>query len=156
MRFPLEVVASVREVWPAERPLSARISASDWMTDGSGFTPAEAVVVSRELGRLGVDVIDVSSAGNVADSPVEYGRMYQVPFADRIRHETGLPVMAVGGILDLDHANTVLGAGRADLAVLARAHLADPYLGLHEAARYQVEVPWPPQYQMGRPLARRR
>jgi anthraniloyl-CoA monooxygenase len=156
MRYPLEVVAAARAAWPAERPLSVRISATDWMPDGSGFTPADAVILSRELQALGVDVIDVSSAGNVSDSPVEFGRMYQTPFADRIRHEVGIPVMAVGGILDLDHANTVLAAGRADLAVLARAHLADPYLALHEAARYGVEVDWPPQYAMGRRLALRR
>ncbi len=134
--------------------MSVRISATDWFADGRGFTLDDAVALSRELKALGVDVVDVSSAGNVPDSPVEYGRMYQVPFADRIRHEAGVPVMAVGGILDADHANTLLGAGRADLVALARAHLADPYLGLHEAARYGVDAPWPGQYQMGRGLAR--
>ena len=152
MRFPLEVVAAARAAWPAHLPLSARVSASDWFADGRGFTLDEAVAVARELRGLGVDVVGVSSAGNVPDSPVEYGRMFQAPFADRIRHEAGVAVMAVGGILDADHANTLLGAGRADLTALARAHLADPYLSLHEAARYGVDAPWPGQYRMGRAL----
>jgi anthraniloyl-CoA monooxygenase len=154
MRFPLEVTAAVRASWPTQLPMSVRISASDWFADGRGFTLDDAVALSLELKALGVDVVGVSSAGNVPDSPVEYGRMYQAPFADRIRHEAGVAVMAVGGILDADHVNTLLGAGRADLAALARAHLADPYLGLHEAARYGVDAPWPGQYQMGRGLAR--
>ena len=89
------------------------------------------------------------------DSPVEHGRMYQATFAERIRHEAGIATMAVGGILDLDHANTVLAAGRADLCAIARAHLADPFLTLHEAARYGVDLPWPGQYLAGKPLARR-
>ncbi len=153
MRYPLEVAAAVRAGWPSHLPMSARLSATDWFPDGRGFTLDEAVVVARELSAAGVDVVDVSSAGNVADSPVEYGRMYQAPFADRIRHEAGVPVMAVGGVLDADHANTLLAAGRADLAVLGRAHLADPYLTLHEAARYGIDAPWPGQYRMGRALA---
>jgi anthraniloyl-CoA monooxygenase len=151
MRFPLEVVAAVREVWPL--PLSVRISATDWLPDG--FTVDEAVVLARELSNLGVDVIDVSSAGNVPDSPVEYGRMYQAQFADKIRHEAHVKVMAVGGIFDLDHANTLLAAGRADLVALARAHLADPYLTLHEAVRYGLEPEWPDPYRMAAPVASR-
>lgn len=155
MRYPLEVVRAVRATWPGHLPLSARISATDWFADARGFTPDEAVALARELADAGVDVVDVSSAGNVPDSPVEFGRMYQAPFAERIRHEVGVPTMAVGGILDLDHANTVLAAGRADLVALARAHLADPYLTLHEAARYGVDRPWPPQYELGKRLAQR-
>ncbi len=146
MRYPLEVFAAVRAVWPQHLPMSVRISASDWMPDGSGFTPDEAVAVARELKRLGCDLIDVSSGGNSPASKPDYGRMYQVPFAEKVRYEAGMPVMAVGAILDADHANTVLAAGRADLAVLARPHLADPYLTLHAAARYGVDVVWPPQY----------
>jgi len=156
MRFPLEVTAAVRAAWPAHLPLSARISATDWFADGRGFGLDDAVVLARELKAVGVDVVDVSSAGNVPDSPVEYGRMYQAPFAARIRQEAGVPVMAVGGILDADHANTLLGAGRADLAALGRAHLADPHLALREAARYGIDAPWAGQYQMGRGLARPR
>ncbi|HET9768182.1 MAG TPA: FAD-dependent monooxygenase, partial [Thermoanaerobaculia bacterium] len=131
MRWPLSVFAAVRDAWPAQRPISVRLTASDWMPDGSGMTPDEAVVVARELRRLGCDLIDVSSGGNSPLSQVEYGRMYQVPFADQIRHEAGVPVMAVGALLGADHANTVLAAGRADLAVMARPHLADPYLTVH-------------------------
>ena len=151
MRYPLEVFTAVREAWPAELPMSVRISATDWMTDGSGFTPDDAVVVARQLERLGCDLIDVSSAGNSPASKPDYGRMYQVPFAEKIRYEAGVPVMAVGAILDVDHANTVLAAGRADLAVMARPHLADPYLTLHAATRYGVDLAWPPQYLAGKP-----
>ncbi len=151
MRYPLEVFSAVRAAWPAELPMSVRISATDWMTDGSGFTPEEAVVVARELKRSGCDLIDVSSGGNSPASKPDYGRMYQVPFAEKIRYEAGIPVMAVGAILDVDHANTVLAAGRADLAVMARPHLADPYLTLHAATRYAVDCAWPPQYLAGKP-----
>ncbi len=157
MRFPLEVFGAVRAAWPAERPLLVRLSASDWMADGSGTTPEESVEVARALAAAGCDLIDVSSAGNVPDSPVVYGRMYQVPFADRIRHEAGIPVAAVGGLFGADHANTVLAAGRADLAVMARAHLHDPYLTLHAAERYELwDHPWPEQYWLARPRPRRR
>jgi anthraniloyl-CoA monooxygenase len=156
LRFPLEVFAAVRAAWPEERPILVRLSASDWMPDGSGMTPADAVVVARALAAEGCDAVDVSSAGNVPDSPVVYGRMYQVPFAEQIRFEAGVPVAAVGGLLGADHANTVLAAGRADLAVLARAHLRDPYLTLHAAERYeQWEQPWPAQYQPAKPRPRR-
>ncbi len=151
MRFPLEVFTAVRAAWPAELPISVRLSATDWMPDGSGFTPDDAVAVARELKRLGCDLIDVSSAGNSPESKPDYGRMYQVPFAEKIRYEAAIPVMAVGAILDADHANTVLAAGRADLAVLARPHLADPYLTLHAAVKYGVDVPWPGQYLPGKP-----
>jgi len=152
MRWPLSVFVAVRDAWPAHRPISVRLTASDWMPDGSGMTPDEAVVVARELRRLGCDLVDVSSGGNSPLSQVEYGRMYQVPFADQIRQEAGIPVMAVGALLGADHANTVLAAGRADLAVMARPHLADPYLTVHAAARYErPEYAWPGQYWRGRP-----
>jgi len=152
MRFPLEVFGAMRAVWPEDKPMSVRISASDWMPDNSGVTPAESVEVARMLAQAGCDLVDVSSAGNVAESRVEYGRMYQVPFADRIRHETTTPVAAVGALLGADHANTVLAAGRADLAVMARPHLRDAYLTLHAAERYEYwQQRWPGQYQPGKP-----
>jgi len=151
MRFPLEVFSAVRTAWPSGLPISVRISATDWMNDGSGFTPEDAVALARQLKVLGCDLIDVSSAGNSPDSKPDYGRMYQVPFAEKIRYEAGIPVMAVGAILDADNANTVLAAGRADLAVLARPHLADPYLTLHAATKYGVDLPWPGQYLLGKP-----
>ena len=147
MRFPLEVLDAVRAAWPEAKPLAVRISATDWMPDGSGVTPEEAVEVARRLAVHGCDIVDVSSGGNVIESRPVYGRMYQVPFAERIRYEANVPVMAVGGIFNGDQANTIVAAGRADLCVLARAHLADPYLTLHEAARSGWEGQlWPPQY----------
>jgi anthraniloyl-CoA monooxygenase len=147
-RFPLEVAAAVRAVWPASRPLFVRLSATDWFDDeGRGFTVDEAVQVARWLRERGVDVIDVSSAGNVPESKPQYGRMYQVPFAERIRYEAGMPVMAVGAIQGMDHAHTVVAAGRADLCAIARGFLADPYMVQREAnARAVGTYPWPPQY----------
>jgi anthraniloyl-CoA monooxygenase len=149
-RFPLEVAAAVRAVWPAAKPLAVRITASDWRGE-EGFTPQEAVQVSRWMKDLGVDVMDVSSGGNVAEADIQYGRMYQVPFAEKIRYEAQMPVMAVGAITGLDHANTVLAAGRADLCAIARPHLYDPYLTLHAAHDYGfVDQHWPGQYLPGR------
>lgn len=145
MRFPLEVFDAVRAVWPQEKPMSVRISATDWLDDEGGFTPAEAVEFARELKARGCDVVDVSSGGNSPRSKVEYGRMYQVPFAERIRYEAEIPVMAVGGIQGADHANTVLVAGRADLVALARPHLLDPYVTLRAASTVE-RFAWPKQY----------
>jgi len=151
MRYPREVVRAVRAAWPAEKPLSVRISASDWVEEG-GFTPEDAVAAARMLKEDGADVIDVSSGGNSPLSRIEAGRMYQVPFADRIRHGAGIPVMAVGGIHGWDHANTILAAGRADLVAIARAHLDDPYLTLHAAKTLGwYEQPWPNQYLASKP-----
>ncbi len=152
LRYPLEVFRAMRAAWPAERPMIARISASDWMADGSGTTPAEAVTIASSLAAAGCALIDVSSGGNVAESDIVYGRMYQVPFAERIRYEAGVPVAAVGALLGADHANTALAAGRADLALMARPHLRDPYLTLHAAERYeQWDHWWPGQYLPARP-----
>lgn len=152
LRFPLEVIRGMRAAWPDGKPLLVRISATDWMPDGSGTTADEAVEIAWALKAVGVDAIDVSSAGNVPESEPRYGRMYQVPFAERIRHEVGIPVLAVGALQGADHANTVLAAGRADLAVMARPHLADPYLTLHAAARYGYHQQWwPPQYLAAKP-----
>ena len=148
LRFPLEVFEAVRTAWPKERPLAVRVSASDWLPAGEGITIEETIEIARSLHRRGLDLIDVSSAGNTPASKVEYGRMYQVPFSEAIRHAVpGLPVMAVGGIQGADHANTILAAGRADLCALARAHLTDPYLTLHARAAYeQFEGAWPLPY----------
>src|SRR5690606_1977495 len=134
-------------------PLAVRITASDWAGD-SGLSGDDAVAIARACGAQGADLIDVSSGGNVPEHVPEYGRMYQVPFAERIRYETGLPVCAVGAILGADHCNTILTAGRADLCAMARPHLADPYLTAHAAARYgAAEHWWPGQYVPGRPRA---
>jgi anthraniloyl-CoA monooxygenase len=155
MRFPLEAFAAVRAAWPAEKPISVRISASDWLDDHGGWTIEDSVAFARELKRLGCDVVDVSSGGNTPESKIDYGRMYQVPFAERIRYEAGIPVIAVGAIQGADHANTVLAAGRADLCALARPHLLDPYLTQRAAVTYGVaQFPWPNQYLAVRPKPR--
>ncbi|MCC7399549.1 MAG: FAD-dependent monooxygenase [Planctomycetes bacterium] len=147
-RYPLQVAAAVRAAWPADRPLFVRMSATDWFDgEGRGITLDEAVFVARWLREAGVDVLDVSSAGNVPDSPVQYGRMYQVPFAERIRYEAGMPVMAVGGIAGVDHAHTIVAAGRADLCAIARGFLEDPYMVQREANERRVPgYAWPPQH----------
>ncbi|HEU4395248.1 MAG TPA: bifunctional salicylyl-CoA 5-hydroxylase/oxidoreductase, partial [Planctomycetota bacterium] len=151
MRFPREVARAVRAAWPERKPLFVRISASDWVPAG-GVTPDEAVEMSRMWKEDGVDLVDVSSGANSPASKVDYGRMYQVPFADRIRHGAGIPVMAVGAILGWDHANTVIAAGRADLCAIARAHLRDPYLTLHAAEAYGAwDQWWPKQYGPAKP-----
>lgn len=147
MRYPLEVFEAVRKTWPKNKPIFVRLSATDWLDDAGGQTPEESVQIAKTLKERGCDVIDVSSAGNAPESPVEYGRMYQVPFAEKIRYEAEIPVMAVGGIQGADHANTILAAGRADLCALARPHLSDPYLTLHAAEKYGFgQVAWPNPY----------
>ena len=145
LRWPLEVFRAMRAAWPAGKPMTARISATDWAP--GGLTGDDAVVIARARKDAGCDAIDVSSSGNSIDSRPQYGRMFQVPFADRIRHEAGIPVMAVGMIQGADHANTVIAAGRADLCCLARPHLYDPYLTLHAAQDYGFpDAVWPGQY----------
>src|SRR5436190_365499 len=150
MRFPLEVYAAVRAAWPAEKPISVRISANDWM-GADGVTPEDAVAIARMLQAAGVHIIDVSAGQTSQDARPVYGRMFQTPFSDRIRNETGIATMAVGNIYEPDHVNSILMAGRADLCCLARPHLADPYWTLHAAAQlgYQGET-WPKPYLAGR------
>jgi anthraniloyl-CoA monooxygenase len=150
MRFPLEVFHAVRAVWPAHKPTSVRISANDWV-GAKGVTPEDAVAIARMLQKAGVDIIDVSAGQtSIAARPV-YGRMFQTPFSDRIRNETGIATMAVGNIFEPDHVNSILMAGRADLCCLARPHLSDPYWTLHAAAGlgYRGEA-WPKPYLAGR------
>jgi anthraniloyl-CoA monooxygenase len=155
MRFPLAVFDAVRAAWPAAKPMFVRISATDWLDDDDGWTIDDSVVLAHELKLRGCDVIDVSTGGNTPESKPDFGRMYQVPFADRIRHEVGIVVMAVGAIQGADHINTVLAAGRADLCALARPHLTDPYLTQRAAGRYgAVDFAWPKQYLPARPVPR--
>ncbi len=150
-RFPLDVFDAVRAVWPDEKPLGVRISATDWL-EPEGITVADSVQVARWLKARGCDVIDVSTAGNVPESKPEYGRMYQVPFAEAVRYGANIPVMAVGNIQGADHINTILAAGRADLCALARPHLSDPYLTNRAAQQYGVDrKPWPEPYLLVRP-----
>jgi anthraniloyl-CoA monooxygenase len=150
MRYPLEVLRAAREAWPDEKPLAVRISAVDWVEGGQ--TADESVALARALQEAGCDVLDVSTSGISADAEPIYGRMFQVPFADRIRHETGMPVMTVGAILGADHCNTILAAGRADLCAMARPHLRSPYLTLDAASEYDYpDQHWPGQYLLGKP-----
>jgi len=153
MKWPLEVFDAMRAAWPSNKPMTVRISATDWLEPGvEGMTVDEAVVVSRLLHEHGCDAVDVSSGGNTPLSEPIYGRMYQVPFAERIKYEVGVPVMAVGAILGADHANTVLAAGRADLVCMARPFLREPYIPLSASTDYDFpDQWWPPQYLAGRP-----
>ena len=145
LRFPLEVLDAVRAAWPDDRPMSVRISATDWAPGGT--TEDDAVAIAKALQEHGVDIVDVSTGQVVAHQQPEYGRMYQTPFADRIRQEVGMATMAVGAIQGWDHVNTILASGRADLCALARPHLFDPYLTLHAAAEQEYfDVRWPNQY----------
>ncbi|MBV6274372.1 bifunctional salicylyl-CoA 5-hydroxylase/oxidoreductase [Alcaligenaceae bacterium CGII-47] len=145
LRYPLEVFQAIRAVWPQDKPISVRISAHDWVEGGT--TPTDAVAIAKAFKAAGADMIDCSS-GQVskAEQPV-YGRMFQTPFADRIRQEAGIPTIAVGAISEADHANSILAAGRADLCAVARPHLANPSWTLSEAARIgYTPIVWPQQY----------
>ena len=144
MRFPLEVLDAVRAVWPEHKPISVRVSAVDWAPGGT--EPADAVEIGRILKAHGCDIIDVSAGQTVPDAKPVYGRQFQTPFADRVRHEAGIPTMAVGNISSYTDVNTILAAGRADLCVLARAHLWDPYWTRHAAHEMGYQLPWPSQY----------
>jgi anthraniloyl-CoA monooxygenase len=150
MRFPLEVIRAVRAVWPAEKPMSVRISANDWVGE-EGIQPQDAVQIARLLQQAGVDICDVSAGQTSVRAQPVYGRMFQTPFSDRIRNETGMATMAVGNIYEPDHVNSILMAGRADLVCLARPHLADPYWTLHAAAALgDFNERWPLPYLPGR------
>ncbi|MER8509097.1 bifunctional salicylyl-CoA 5-hydroxylase/oxidoreductase [Mesorhizobium sp. M0199] len=150
MRYPLEIFHAVRAVWPAEKPISMRISANDWLGI-EGVTPADAVEIARQLHEAGVDICDVSAGQTSAVARPVYGRMFQTPFSDRIRNEVGMATMAVGNIYEPDHVNSILMAGRADLVALARPHLADPYWTLHAAVTLGDRgVKWPDPYLPGR------
>ena len=144
MRFPVEVFDAVRDVWPAHKPMSVRISAVDWAP--GGMQPADAVDVARLLKAHDCDITDVSAGQTIADAKPQYGRQFQTPFADRIRHEVGIATMAVGNISSYQDVNTILAAGRADLCVLARAHLWDPYWTRHAAYEQGYPLPWPDPY----------
>jgi anthraniloyl-CoA monooxygenase len=143
-RFPLEVFDAVRAVWPAARPMSVRISATDWAE--GGMTPGDAVEVARLLKAHGCDIVDVSAGQTVPEQKPVYGRLFQTPFADRIRHEADIPTMTVGNVASYADVNSIIAAGRADLCVLARAHLYDPYWTRHAAYEQGYDLPWPDQY----------
>ncbi|MEX3106438.1 MULTISPECIES: bifunctional salicylyl-CoA 5-hydroxylase/oxidoreductase [unclassified Streptomyces] len=150
LRFPLEVFDAVRDAWPPELPLTVRISATDWSPGGT--TPEEAVEIARAFAAHGADAIDVSTGQVVADEHPDFGRSYQTPYADRIRGEVGVPVIAVGAISSWDDVNSLILAGRTDLCALGRPHLYDPHWTLHAAAEQGYEGPgvvWPLPYRAG-------
>ncbi|MBV7535989.1 bifunctional salicylyl-CoA 5-hydroxylase/oxidoreductase [Duganella sp. sic0402] len=148
-RYPLRVFAAMRAAWPSHKPMSVRISAHDWVE--GGITPDDAVRIARLFKAAGADMIDCSS-GQVSkqEKPV-YGRMFQTPFADRVRNEAGIGAIAVGSIYEADHANSIIAAGRADLCAVGRPHLANPAWTLTEAARIGYKaIAWPRQYLAGK------
>jgi anthraniloyl-CoA monooxygenase len=144
MRYPLEVFAAVRAAWPRSKPMSVKISATDWAP--GGLSAEEAVEVALMLKEHGCDLITVSTGQTVPHAQPVHGRLYQTPFSDRIRHEAGIPTATVGNISSHADVNSILAAGRADLCVLARAHLYDPYWTRHAAWEQGYDLPWPSQY----------
>ena len=149
LRYPLEVFRAMRAVWPEEKPMSVRISATDWVEGGIG--PDDAVEIARAFKTAGVDLIDVSTGQTAREAKPVYGRMYQTPYADRIRNEIGIATMAVGNIYEPDHVNSIIAAGRADLCAIGRPHLADPNWTLHAAAQLgYTGAEWPVQYLPGK------
>ncbi|HWY70769.1 MAG TPA: bifunctional salicylyl-CoA 5-hydroxylase/oxidoreductase [Terriglobales bacterium] len=148
-RFPLEVFRAMRSVWPAGKPMSVRISATDWAP--GGVEGPEAVEIARAFHRAGADIIHVSTGQTSVDARPQYGRMYQTPYSERIRNEAGIPTIAVGNITEADQVNAIIAAGRADLCALARPHLVDPNWTLHAAAQLgYADQHWPQQYLTGK------
>ena len=149
LRYPLQVLRAVRAAWPAERPLSVRISAQDWAP--GGLDEADLIAVARAFKSAGAAVLSISTGQTVPEQRPVYGRMWQTPFADMIRNVVGIPTIAVGNIFEPDHVNTIIGAGRADLCAIARPHLSDPAWTLHAAAsqRYAAQW-WPDPYLAGK------
>ncbi|HEX6299322.1 MAG TPA: bifunctional salicylyl-CoA 5-hydroxylase/oxidoreductase [Acidimicrobiia bacterium] len=154
MRYPLEVFDAARAVWPDNKPISVRISATDWV-DGA-FDGDDAVEFARRLGEHGCDIIDVSTGQTSIHAEPEYGRLYQTPFSDRIRNEAGIPTMTVGAVSSIDDIHNILVAGRSDLCVMARPHLIDPYWTLNAAIDLgYADHPFPKQYLSGLGARRR-
>jgi anthraniloyl-CoA monooxygenase len=152
MRFPLEVFRACREAWPEGKPMSVRISASDWAP--GGLSGEDLIALTRLLKDAGCDMIDCSSGQTVPHQKPVYGRMYQAPFSDWVRNEVGIATMTVGAVTTPDQVNTLLAAGKADLVALARPHLTNPYFTLQASAWYQHAAQyWPPQYLSGRDQA---
>ena len=153
LRYPLEVFSAMRAAWPDDKPMSVRISASDWAGE-AGVTPEEAVDIAKAFTAAGADIIDVSAGQTSTEAKPVYGRMFQTPFSDRIRNEAGIATMAVGNIYEPDHVNSILMAGRADLVCLARPHLSDPYWTLRAGTEIgDRQAHWPKPYEAGRDQA---
>jgi anthraniloyl-CoA monooxygenase len=156
LRYPLEVFRAMREAWPKDKPMSVRISATDWAGADEGITPDDAVEIGEAFAREGADLIDVSAGQTWTGAKPVYGRMFQTPFSDKLRNEGRLATMAVGNIYEPDHANSILAAGRADLVALARPHLIDPFWTLRAAAALDYrDIHVPPQYLTGQALLAR-
>jgi anthraniloyl-CoA monooxygenase len=152
MRFPLQVLRACRNAWPEGKPISVRISATDWVP--GGLTGEDLMALTRMLKEAGCDMIDCSTGQTVPHQKPVYGRMYQAPFSDWVRNEVGIATMTVGAVTTPDQVNTLLAAGKADLVALARPHLANPYFTLQASAWYQhMDQYWPPQYLPGRDQA---
>jgi len=149
LRYPLEVFRAMRAVWPKEKPMSVRISATDWIGD-KGITAEDAAVIAHAFKDAGADIIDVSAGQTTPEARPVYGRMFQTPFSDKIRNEEGCATMAIGNIYEVDHVNSILMAGRADLCILARPHLLDPYWTFRAAAELGYrDIDIPIQYESG-------
>jgi anthraniloyl-CoA monooxygenase len=144
LRYPMEVFDAVRAVWPRHKPMSVRISATDWVP--GGFDGDDAVGVAKALKAAGCDIVDVSAGQTTPDAQPVYGRLFQTPFADKVRHEADIPTITVGNIGSYADVNSILVSGRADLCALARAHLFDPYWTRHAAVEQNYQLPWPDQY----------
>jgi anthraniloyl-CoA monooxygenase len=148
-RFPLEIFAAMRAAWPAHKPMSVRISATDWAE--GGIVGDDAVAIARAFAEAGVDLVDVSTGQTVRDAQPIYGRMFQTPFSEQVRNEARVATMCVGNITSADQVNTILAAGRADLVALGRPHLIDPSFTIKAAAWYGAKDAYcPPQYMPGK------
>jgi len=144
LRFPLRIASAVREEWPAQLPLFVRISATDWVE--GGWDIDQSLVLARQLKQIGVDLIDCSSGFAVPDEPVPFGPGFQVPFAARVRSEAGIATGAVGLITEPAQAEQIVATGQADVVLLGRQMLRDPYWPLQAAKELHVDIPWPNQY----------
>ncbi|GHA55254.1 NADPH dehydrogenase NamA [Pontibacter akesuensis] len=149
IRLTLEVTERLRKVWPEELPIIVRISATDW-TEG-GWTGDDSVALAKELKKLGVDLVDCSTGGNVPRASIPVGPGYQVPFAEQVKKEADVLTGAVGMITDTQQAEEILASGQADIVLLAREMLRDPYFALHVAHELGAEQAWPPQYERAKP-----
>jgi anthraniloyl-CoA monooxygenase len=149
MRFPLEVFSAMRAAWPREKPMSVRVSATDWVEDG--ITGDDAVAIAKAFVQAGADIIHVSTGQTTSEEKPVFGRLFQTPYSDRIRNEARVPTIAVGNITDADQVNSIIAAGRADLVAIGRPHLSDPQWTLHAAAQLGFAgAHWPVQYYQGR------
>ena len=144
LRYPLKVFETIREKWPEQKPISVRISATDWIEEG--ITPQDAVEIARAFKNIGCDILDVSSGQVVSEEKPEYGRLFQLPFSDRIRLEAEIPTMTVGNIQSYADANSIIASGRGDICVIARMHLFDPYWTRHAANQLNYHLNMPNQY----------